>query len=168
MDEGAEPRQAEWSDLAELTTDVVTAYVSHNLLSPPDLTRLIDLVGHALREIGRTLEEPEPAKPQPAVPVRRSVTADQLTCLVCGKSQKTLKRHLATAHDLTPDAYRELYDLKPDYPFVAPSYAQQRSEMAKRIGLGRRQPPPRPPRRPRKRRAAPPDRAGSAEGEAQG
>jgi predicted transcriptional regulator len=167
MDEGAEPRQEDQSELAKLTTDIVTAFVSHNLISPSDLTGLIDVVGHALREIGRTPEEPQPTKPEPAVPVRRSVTADQITCLICGRSQKTLRRHLAATHDLTPDVYRELYGLKPDYPMVAPNYAQQRSEMAKRIGLGQKQPPP-PRRRPRKRRTAAPDRTGSAEGESQG
>jgi MucR family transcriptional regulator, transcriptional regulator of exopolysaccharide biosynthesis len=81
---------------------------------------------------------------------RARSSQDQITCLVCGKSQKMLKRHLATAHDLTPAAYRELYDLKPDYPMVAPSYAKQRSELALRLGLGRKQPAPaRRPRRPK-------------------
>jgi predicted transcriptional regulator len=77
------------------------------------------------------------------VPVRRSIAPDRLTCLVCGKIQKTLKRHLAVAHDLTPAAYRELFELKPDYPMAAPSYAQERAELARRIGLGRQQVQPR-------------------------
>jgi predicted transcriptional regulator len=77
------------------------------------------------------------------VPVSRSINPDRITCLVCGKSQRTLKRHLGAAHKLTPATYRERFDLKPDYPLVAPSYSEQRSEMAKRIGLGRKQPPPR-------------------------
>jgi predicted transcriptional regulator len=131
------------TELARLTTEVVAAYVSGNTMPPSDLPELIGAVSRALRGIGQASEQAPPPKPEPAVTVRRSISPDQITCLVCGKKQKMLKRHLAAAHDLTPAAYRELFDLKPDYPMVAPSYAQQRSEMALRIGLGRKQPPPR-------------------------
>ena len=87
-------------------------------------------------------QEPEPAKPEPAVPVRRSVQNEHLTCLVCGKQRRTLRRHLDAAHQLTPGAYREQFGLKPDYPMTAPGYSRQRSEMAKRMGLGRRKQAP--------------------------
>jgi predicted transcriptional regulator len=83
--------------------------------------------------------EPEssPPKPEPAVAIRRSVSKDQITCLVCGGKHKVLKRHLAVAHQLTPADYRDLFGLKRDYPMAAPSYVQERAEIAKRIGLGR-------------------------------
>ncbi len=155
--EGIEP-----TELAELTTNIVAAYVAHNAMSPADLPKVIDVVGRGLQGIGLAAEEEAPpSKPAPVVPVRRSISPDQLTCLLCGKAQKLLKRHLTTAHELTPAAYRELFGLKADYPMVAPSYARQRSEMALRFGLGRKQPPP-PPRRRARRKSAP------TEGEAQG
>jgi MucR family transcriptional regulator, transcriptional regulator of exopolysaccharide biosynthesis len=132
----------ELRSVAELTKEVVIAYVTKNTIAPTDLGDLIGAVGRALDAIGR--EEPEPAQPEPAVPVRSSIRDEHLTCLVCGKSQKTLRRHLSTAHQLTPDAYREQFGLKPDYPMAAPGYSRQRSEMAKRVGLGKRvQAPPR-------------------------
>ena len=130
-------------ELTELTSQIVTAYVSGNPVPPGDLPRLIGLVAEGLRGIGQAPAVDAPIKPEPAVPVRRSVSPDKLTCLVCGKTQKTLKRHLAVAHDLTPAAYRELFELKPDYPMAAPSYAQERAELARRIGLGRQQVQPR-------------------------
>jgi predicted transcriptional regulator len=89
-------------------------------------------------------------KPEPAVPVRRSVRPDHLVCLVCGKKQKLLKRHLAVEHELTPDQYRETFGLKSDYPMAAPNYAQQRRELAVKIGLGR----PKKATRRRRRKAA--------------
>ena len=135
-------KQEEPQAVAELTKEVVVAYVTKNTIAPADLGELIGSVGRALGTIGR--ERTEPAQPEPAVPIRRSVQDDHLTCLVCGKSQKILRRHLDTAHQLTPEAYRERFGLKPDYPMAAPGYSRQRSEMAKRVGLGRRvQTPPR-------------------------
>lgn len=126
------------ADLARLTAEVVSAYVTRNTMAQSDLPQLIGAVSRSLQELGRAPEQAAPARPEPAVSVRRSISPDHITCLVCGKRQKTLKRHLAAAHDLTPGAYRELYGLGSDYPMVAPSYAQQRSEMALRIGLGRK------------------------------
>ena len=140
--------------------------MAHNPLPPTDLPRLIDLVGGELRRLGQAPAAAEPSKPEPAVPVRRSVSPDALTCLVCGKIQKTLKRHLAVAHDLTPAAYRELFELKPDYPMAAPSYSRQRSEMAFQLGLGRPKQPPR--RRARRTRATAPAPEASTEGETEG
>jgi predicted transcriptional regulator len=124
--------------LAEMTAEIVSAYVSHNAVSTSEISGLIGVVGSRLASLGtEQAEQAVAAKPEPAVPVRRSVGKDQITCLMCGKKQKLLKRHLATAHDLTPDQYRELFALKSDYPMVAPSYAASRSELALRIGLGR-------------------------------
>ena len=127
MAEHAEEHKPEESrSVAELTTEIVVAYVTRNTIAPADLGDLIAAVSRALDALGR--QEPEPAKPEPAVPVRRSIRDEHLTCLVCGKQQKTLRRHLDVAHQLTPEAYRERFELKPDYSMVAPSYARQRSE----------------------------------------
>jgi len=152
MERRAEEREQEDPlPLEQLTTEIVAAYVTRNAIAMTDLGDLIGTVGRQLRVLGRKEPEPSPAKPQPAVPVRRSIQEDHLVCLVCGKQQKTLRRHLAVAHQLTPGAYRELFDLKPDYPMAAPGYSRQRSEMAQRLGLGRKPTPP--PRRRRKGRA---------------
>jgi predicted transcriptional regulator len=141
--------------LAEMTAEIVSAYVSHNAVSTSEISSLIGLVGGRLATLGTEQAEAAVAtKPEPAVPVRRSVGKDQITCLMCGKKQKLLKRHLATAHDLTPDQYRELFALKSDYPMVAPSYAASRSELALRIGLGRPKKKTRAPKRTAGARAA--------------
>jgi predicted transcriptional regulator len=121
---------------AELTTEIVVAYVTENTIAVAELGDLIGSVGRALDALGRA--QAEPARPEPAVSVRRSIRDDHLVCLVCGKQQKALRRHLDVAHQLTPDAYREQFGLKPDYPMSAPGYSRQRSEMARRIGLGQR------------------------------
>ena len=138
----------EQTTLAELTAEIVSAYVSRNQITPSDLGALVSAVASELREVGTTVEQRPESKPAPAVPVRRSVSQDHLTCLVCGKKQKLLKRHVAAEHSLTPDQYRKLFDLKTDYPMVAPSYAQRRRELALQIGLGR---PKKPARRRRKK-----------------
>jgi predicted transcriptional regulator len=131
-----EQEQEEPQSVAKLTTEIVVAYVTRNTIAPADLADLIGAVGQALGALGR--ERAEPTKPEPAVPVRRSIHDNHLVCLVCGRQQKTLRRHLDVAHQLTPEAYREQFGLKPDYPMAAPGYSRQRSEMAKRAGLGRR------------------------------
>jgi predicted transcriptional regulator len=147
--EPAEGRKQEGrAALAARTTEIVTAYVTRNSIAMAELGDLIGTVGRALETLGR--EETEPARPEPAVPVRRSLQEDHLICLVCGKRHRTLRRHLNVAHQLTPEAYRERFGLKPDYPMVAPSYAQQRSEMATRLGLGRNVQAPSRRRQPRK------------------
>ena len=138
--------------LAEKTTEIVAAYVAHNRIQPAEVGGLIGMVAARLASLGAEAAAPVPAKPEPVVPVRRSVSPDRIVCLICGKEQKLLKRHLAVAHGLTPDQYREQFGLKRDYPMVAPSYAQARSEMALRIGLGR----PKQPARPTKRAAPKP------------
>jgi predicted transcriptional regulator len=138
----------EQTTLAELTAEIVSAYVSHNETIPSDLGTLVSAVASELRKVGTRVEQPAESKIEPAVPVRRSIASDHLVCLVCGKKQKLLKRHLLVEHSLTPDQYRELFDLKPDYPMVVPSYAQRRRELALQIGLGR---PKKPARRRRKK-----------------
>jgi predicted transcriptional regulator len=137
------------SGVAQLTAEIVSAYVSHNQIALPDLAKLIGAVASELRKAGTEVEQSEEAKPEPAVPVRRSISRDHLTCLLCGKKQKLLKRHLAVEHSLTPAQYRETFGLKTDYPMVAPNYAQQRRELALKIGLGRpKKPAPKPRRKP--------------------
>jgi predicted transcriptional regulator len=133
------PENLEQNILAELTAEIVSAYVSNNQITPSDLGTLVSAVAGELRNVGTRLEQPaeSESKPEPAVPVRRSVASDHLVCLVCGKKQKLLKRHLVVEHSLTPDQYRKLFDLKPDYPMAAPSYAAKRRELALQFGLGR-------------------------------
>ena len=111
-----EQKQEEPRSVAELTTEIVVAYLTRNTIAMADL---IGAVARALDALGR--KEPEPAKPEPAVPVRRSIHDDHLVCLVCRKRQKILRRHLDVAHQLTPEAYREKFGLKPDYPMAAPA-----------------------------------------------
>lgn len=121
-------------DVLGLTAQIVSAHVSKNSVAPDALPSLIQEVYRTLANIGR-----EPAasdRPQPAVPVRKSVFADHLVCLEDGKKLKMLKRHIKTAYNLTPEQYRERWGLPPDYPMVAPDYASHRSSLAKKIGLG--------------------------------
>ena len=122
------------SDVLGLTAQIVSAHVSNNSITPDALPALIQDVYRTLAGVGREAEQPD--KPQPAVPVKKSVFTDYLVCLEDGKKLKMLKRHLKTAYGLTPDQYRERWGLPPDYPMVAPSYADHRSSLAKKIGLG--------------------------------
>jgi predicted transcriptional regulator len=139
--------QLERTKIAELTTEIVAAYVSYHQLRVVDVPNVINAVGTELASLGREAEPIVLEKPEPAVSVRRSVRPDHLVCLICGKKQKLLKRHLAVEHELTPNHYRETFGLKSDYPMAAPNYAQQRRELALSIGLGR---PKKPARRARK------------------
>ncbi|AXY22910.1 Transcriptional regulatory protein ros [Komagataeibacter saccharivorans] len=120
----------------ELTAQVVSAHVSNNSVAATDLPDLIRNVYQALATVGRPVEEPE--KLQPAVPIRRSVFPDYIICLEDGKKLKMLKRHLHSAYGMTPEQYRERWGLPPEYPMVAPSYAERRSSLAREIGLGRK------------------------------
>lgn len=124
------------SNLIEMTTDVVAAYVGNNVVPSSDLPELIRGVHLALSQIEEGAEEPEPL--EPAVPVKKSVGSDFIVCLEDGKKFKSLKRHLRTKYDLSPEEYREKWNLPADYPMVAPNYAKQRSELAKKMGLGRK------------------------------
>ena len=144
--------QLDRSKIAELTTEIVAAYVSSHQIRALDVPNVINAVGIELASLGTNAEPTVLKKPEPVVPVRRSVRADHLVCLICGKKQKLLKRHLTVEHELTPDEYRQRFGLKPDYPMVAPDYAQQRRELALSIGLGK---PKKPARRRRKSPARP-------------
>jgi predicted transcriptional regulator len=156
--------QSERSTIPELTTEIVAAYVSYHKLRVQDVPNVIKAVGVELASLGTEAEPSALAKPEPVVPVRRSVRPDHLVCLVCGRKQKLLKRHLAVEHELTPNQYRETFGLKPDYPMAAPNYTEQRRELALSIGLGR---PKKPARRARKPAARPksskPSRSSPAE-----
>ena len=126
------------SDLVDLSADIVCAYVSHNSLSVTDLPKLIADVHAALSGLhaGNVVVPVEELKP--AVPIKKSVTNDFIVCLEDGKKFKSLKRHLRTHYDLSPEQYRERWGLPADYPMVAPSYSERRSRLAKDNGLGRK------------------------------
>lgn len=126
------------NEIVELTADIVAAYVSNNAVAAADVSGLISDVHKALlaTSTANAAEEAEPQKP--AVSVRRSVTPDYIICLEDGKKFKSLKRHLRTHYDLSPEEYREKWGLSPDYPMVAPNYAKARSELAKKMGLGQK------------------------------
>lgn len=125
-------------DLLGLTAQIVAAHVSNNQVAQEALPSLIHDVYRALAGMGQEPAPPPPAlqKPLPAVPVKKSIFDEYLICLEDGKKLKTLKRHLKTAYNLTPEQYRERWGLPADYPMVAPNYAQHRSYLAKQIGLG--------------------------------
>ena len=119
-----------------MVTDVLASYLKKNTVSVAELPTVISSVYEALSgPRAAPAPTPEP-RPEPAVPVKRSVMPDYIICLEDGKKLKMLKRHLATAYGLTPDEYRQRWGLPADYPMVAPSYAAQRSSLAKQIGLG--------------------------------
>jgi predicted transcriptional regulator len=121
--------------LITLTADIVSAHVSNNSVAVNDLPNLIANVHGALSGLGAR-QEPEPVKPEPRVSIRSSVKPDFIVCLEDGKKLKMLKRHLKTSYNMTPEQYREKWQLPPDYPMVAPNYARHRSSLAKKIGLG--------------------------------
>ncbi|MGF1550290.1 MAG: MucR family transcriptional regulator [Sphingomonadaceae bacterium] len=117
-----------------LTADIVSAHVSNNSVAVSDLPQLIQNVHEALN--GLTGHEEEETKQEPAVSIRSSIKPDYIVCLEDGKKLKMLKRHLMTHYNMTPDEYRRKWGLGPDYPMVAPNYAEQRRALAKKIGLG--------------------------------
>ncbi|WP_306118151.1 MULTISPECIES: MucR family transcriptional regulator [unclassified Roseitalea] len=124
--------------LVELTAEVVSAYVGNNPVAAGDLPTLISQVHNALGKTTAGAEAEPEAKPTPAVNPKRSVTRDYIICLEDGKKFKSLKRHLMSHYGLTPQEYREKWGLPADYPMVAPSYAEQRSKLARKMGLGRK------------------------------
>ncbi len=127
--------QANREELLTLTTEIVSSYVSHNVIATDEVPTMIDQVFKALSTAGSE-DNATADRPQPAVPIKRSITEDYLICLEDGKKLKMLKRHLKTAYNMTPEQYRERWGLAADYPMVAPSYAERRSKLAKDIGLG--------------------------------
>ena len=125
------------SNFIELTTKIVSAFVSNNSVAAGDIPALINQVHSALLRVSSGSKE-QPAEPlKPAVPVKKSITPDYLVCLEDGKKFKSLKRHLRTQYNATPEQYREKWGLPPDYPMVAPNYAAARSKLAKDMGLGK-------------------------------
>src|SRR6202007_1497600 len=136
MTEPAAPKMAE-EELLRMTADVVAAYVSNNALPTTQLADVISAVYTSLRSLDNQPAEEKAGPRKPAVRIRKSITADYLICLEDGKKLKMLKRHLRSTYNMTPDEYRAKWGLAPDYPMVAPNYAEQRSEFAKKIGLGR-------------------------------
>jgi predicted transcriptional regulator len=120
----------------ELTADIVSAYVSNNSVSASDIPGLINQVHAALMRVSSGQSE-APAEPlKPAISVKKSITPEYIVCLEDGKKFKSLKRHLRTQYNMTPEQYRDKWGLPPDYPMVAPNYAAARSQLAKQMGLG--------------------------------
>jgi predicted transcriptional regulator len=124
-------------DLITLTSDIVAAHVSNNRVGIQDVAKLVEVVHQALASLGQEAEA-EPQQKSPVVSVRASIKDEYLVCMECGAKQKTLKRHLMTAHQMTPETYRADYGLPNTYPMTAPAYSRQRGEMAKALGLGRK------------------------------
>ena len=125
------------SEFIELAADIVSAYVSNNSVPSSDLPNLISDVHNALMRVSNGVVPETPNEPQkPAISVKKSVTPDYIICLEDGKRFKSLKRHLRTQYNISPDQYREKWGLPPDYPMVAPNYAEARSRLAKEMGLG--------------------------------
>jgi predicted transcriptional regulator len=123
------------SELMALTTDIVASHVSNNTVAVADLPSLIQQVYAALSGLGNA-PAGSASRPHPAVPIKKSVLPEYIVCLEDGKKLKMLKRHLKTRYNMSPEEYRERWGLPSDYPMVAPTYAQQRSDLAKKIGLG--------------------------------
>jgi predicted transcriptional regulator len=124
------------SNYIELTADIVSAYVSNNSVAAGDISALISQVHSALLRVSNGQGEVVSETLKPAVAVKKSITPEYLICLEDGKKFKSLKRHLRTQYNMTPEHYREKWGLAPDYPMVAPKYAEARSQLAKQMGLG--------------------------------
>lgn len=127
--------QENWQELLELTTKIVSAYVSNNTLPSSEIPGVIDQVYKKLASVNAE-RDIFADRPQPAVPIKKSVFPDYIICLEDGKKLKMLKRHLKSAYGMSPAEYRERWGLPSDYPMVAPNYAKHRSNLAKNIGLG--------------------------------
>jgi predicted transcriptional regulator len=133
----------ERAEIIEMTADIVSAYVGNNAVGAADLPNLIQAVHRALAGVSAAAEPVEVAPKEPAVPLKRSITPEFLVCLEDGRKFKSLKRHLRTKYNMSPEDYRAKWGLPKDYPMVAPNYAKARSDLAKQMGLGQggRQPP---------------------------
>lgn len=126
------------TQLIQLTSQIVAAYVSNNEIRSSELPQLIGDTHSALALASGLLTESEKESPKPKVPIKKSVTDDFIVCLEDGKKFKSLKRHIRTHYNLSPDEYRARWNLPHDYPMVAPNYARERSKLARRMGLGKR------------------------------
>lgn len=131
-----EPDNSPSSPLLGMVAEIVSAYVANNPVQAGDLPKLIENVHAALIDVDQQSTNPEQAGLKPAVPIKKSVTDDHIVCLEDGKKFKSLKRHLRTRYDLSPEEYRQKWGLPRDYPMVAPNYAKQRSQLARKMGLG--------------------------------
>ncbi len=129
--------EAPSNEFLTLTSQIVAAHVRNNTVAMSDLPQLIEQVYKSLTTAGKD-PNPQQERPNPAVPIKKSVNPDYIVCLEDGKQLKMLKRHLKTAYNMSPEEYRERWNLPTDYPMVAPNYAKQRSMLAKEIGLGTR------------------------------
>jgi predicted transcriptional regulator len=154
------------SDDKALVAQILSSYLANNTVAANGLPAVIDSVKRAFNggaeSIPPASAEAKPQKWQAAVPVKKSISSEQLTCLCCGEIFKSLKRHLQTAHQLTPEGYRAAFDLKSDYPLVAPAYAARRSELAKALGLGRKPTAEKSPAKKGNPRGRPPKNAAAA------
>lgn len=130
------PDSNQRTELLALTTQIVTAHVSNNTVAVGDLPSLINQVYSTLSGLGG--EAPVAGRQEPAVPIKKSVTADYIICLEDGSKHKMMKRYLMTAYNMTPEQYRKKWGLPADYPMVSPNYAKTRSQLAKKSGLGTR------------------------------
>ena len=133
-----EERKAEIEklDMMTLTAEIVSSFVSGNKMAVADLPAFIGQIHAALSTVATGKSEPQPQNLEPAVPIKSSVKPDHIVCLEDGKKFKSLKRHLRSSFNMTPEEYRAKWGLRHDYPMVAPNYAAQRSELAKSMGLG--------------------------------
>ncbi len=122
--------------LIELTANIVSAYVGHHSVQSADIPALIAQVHTALARVAANGGDAAAEPLKPAISVKKSITPEHLVCLEDGKKFKSLKRHLRTQYNMTPEQYREKWSLPPDYPMVAPNYAAARSQLAKQMGLG--------------------------------
>ncbi len=132
----SEQENTNHANLLSQTVEIVSSYVSNNTVLLGDLPRLIEETYAALEAQGSGGDAADPERPRPAVPIKKSIQPDYIVCLEDGKQLKMLKRHLKTAYNMTPEEYRERWNLPSDYPMVAPNYARRRSQLAKQIGLG--------------------------------
>ncbi len=126
----------EKSEVIEMTADIVSAYVGNNSVAAADLPALIQSIHGALANVSIGVDVVDVTPKEPAVPIKRSITPEFLICLEDGRKFKSLKRHLRTKYNISPEEYREKWSLPKDYPMVAPSYAKARSDLAKQMGLG--------------------------------
>ena len=130
------------TDEKSLVAQILSSYLSNNTVAPADLPSVIESVKKAFGGAAETTlastAEGEAKKWEPVVPVKKSITPEAITCLICGGNFKSLKRHLQSAHNLAPREYRDAFKLKSDYPIVAPAHAARRSDLAKSLGLGRK------------------------------
>lgn len=126
------------ANLLELTASIVSAYIGNHTVLVPEMSNLIRHVYATLNSVDVDIDSVPREDPRPAISIKRSVTADYLVCLEDGKKFKSLKRHLRSHYNLSPEEYRDKWGLPHDYPMVAPNYAEARSQLAKKMGLGTR------------------------------